>query len=127
MNQSVTLDKPEAQDLSGIASPKLRRWKFPNGFSYALISSLVVIPCVWQPRIHSVDLPSHTYNAWLTSLLEREPVPGIVIDSLWTNVLFDLTLSFVARITGFAAAETIVVAGTVLAFFFWACVALFGD
>ena len=118
MNEIIRLAAPEprTQTASGTVLPNGLPWKLFERWAFALISLLAVIPCLWQPRIHSVDLPSHTYNAWLVSLLEREPVHGLIIDFIWTNVLFDHLLSAVAHIIGFAAAETIVVAGAVLVF-----------
>ena len=89
----------------------------------AFLSLLIILPCIWQPRIHSLDLPSHTYNAWLASVLQRQPVEGVILTSPRTNIVFDMLLAGTAKITGFAAAETIAVVVAVL-IFFWGCFAL---
>lgn len=91
-----------------------------------LVSLLAILPCVWQPRIHSVDLASHTYNAWLTSVIQRTPVSGVVVNSTaQTNILFDLLLGAIGNTVGFAAAETITVVIAVLVFF-WGTFSLIG-
>ena len=36
----------------------------------------LLVPCFWQPRIQSVDLSSHIYNAWLASLIARNQAPA---------------------------------------------------
>jgi hypothetical protein len=112
--------------------------KYAQCLLIAGLSVLAIIPCIWQPHIHTLDLPSHTYNAWLAQVVQRQPVPGIIVDSPWTNVLFDLLLAGIAQVTGFLAAETIAAIVAVLVFFWgtfallaringsvnWACVPL---
>lgn len=91
------------------------------------ISSLVLVPCFWHPRIVACDLGSHVYNAWLAQLIRRGQAPGLWIAHQWTNVLFDLLLSFFGAIfglgTGLHAAERITVSACVL-IFFWGTFAL---
>ena len=40
------------------------------------ISALVIVPCLWQPRIEAGDLPSHVYNAWLGHLITTGRLPA---------------------------------------------------
>jgi hypothetical protein len=91
------------------------------------ISAVVVVPCFWHRRIEACDLGSHVYNAWLAQLIRRGQAPGLWIAHQWTNVLFDLLLSFFGAIFGlgtrFHAAEKIAVALCVL-IFFWGAFAL---
>lgn len=69
------------------------------------------------------DLGSHAYNAWLAQLIARGQVPGLTVAPIWTNIVFDFMLSCFGRIAGFAVAEKIAVAVSVL-IFFWGALAL---
>ncbi|HEX4075747.1 MAG TPA: hypothetical protein VHX49_10140 [Candidatus Acidoferrales bacterium] len=93
------------------------------------ISALVLIPCWWQRRIEASDLGSHVYNAWLAQLIRHGQAPGLWIAHQWTNVLFDLLLSFFGSIFGLAGnlhvAGKITVSLCVL-LFFWGAFALIG-
>jgi hypothetical protein len=118
-----------AEDVApGVSSPgailaggrRRPTWFWRSSFPaiIVLLCLIVIVPCVWQPRVHSLDLASHTYNAWLTSVIQRTPVSGIVASSTArTNILFDLLLGVIGKKTGFAAAETIAVVIAVLVFF----------
>ena len=86
----------------------------------ALISVLVLVPCFWQARIQAVDLASHLYNAWLSTLIGEGKAPGLAIVSQRTNVLFDLGLAGLMRTVGPWAAEHIAVSLAVLVFFWGA-------
>ena len=94
------------------------RWRL-----IVLISVLLLLPCFWHKRIEAGDLGSHTYNAWLSQLIERGEAPGVYITRQWNNVLLDLALARVADAVGFAAAEKTVVSACVLVFF-WGAFAL---
>lgn len=98
---------------------KDRIWFFVR---VVLISAALIVPCVWQQRIQAGDLSSHLYNAWLALLISEGGAPGLTIEPQNTNVLFDLALVGVWRVVGERAAERIVVAGTVLIFFWGAFV-----
>jgi hypothetical protein len=85
-----------------------------------LISASLLLPCFWHKRIEAGDLPSHTYNAWLSQLIARGQAPGLYIESRWDNVLSDIALAKLGALTGFVVAEHIVVALAVLIFFWGA-------
>jgi hypothetical protein len=91
------------------------------------ISAVVLVPCYWQRRIEASDLGSHVYNAWLAQLIRHGQAPGLWIAHQWTNVLFDLLLSFFGSIFGLAGplhvAEKVSVSLCVL-LFFWGAFAL---
>ena len=91
------------------------------------VSAIVLVPCWWQRRIEACDLGSHVYNAWLAQLIRRGEAPGLWLAHPWTNVLFDLLLSFFGSIFGLAGkfhiAEKITVSLCVL-IFFWGAFAL---
>ena len=74
------------------------------------ISALLLVPCFWHKRIEAGDIPSHTYNAWLSHLISQGQAPGLYIESRWDNVLSDITLAKLGPVTGFVVAEHIVVA-----------------
>jgi hypothetical protein len=62
-----------------------------------ILSALVVIPCLWHPRIEAGDLGSHVYNAWLVQLIERGQAPGLYLATKWNNVLFDLAIGWTSK------------------------------
>lgn len=97
--------------LAGVL-PFLRQYKV----RIALLSVLLVIPCLWHPRIEAGDLGSHVYNAWLAQLAEKGQAPGLYIVHRWNNVLFDVALLRTANLLGLAAAEKIAVSVCVLIF-----------
>jgi hypothetical protein len=109
---------PEVSALKSTLKFVQARWILIVGISVAM-----VIPCFWHARIEAGDLPSHTYNAWLVQLIEQGRAPGLWIASQWNNVLFDWSVTTVARVVGLHAAEKIVVAKGVL-LFFWSAFAL---
>jgi len=84
------------------------------------ISALVLVPCFWHRRIEAGDLPSHTYNAWLAHLIKKGQAPGLYIEWRWTNVLADIVLEKLGGVVGFIDAERVVVAMSVLLFFWGA-------
>jgi hypothetical protein len=83
----------------------------------AVISAVVIIPCFWHRYIEAGDLPSHTFNAWLASLVQQGRAPGLYLVPQWYNVLFDVLLLYSAKLFGFVAGPKIVVAISVLTFF----------
>jgi hypothetical protein len=96
--------------------PFLRQFKLRVLF----LSVVLVVPCVWHPRIEAGDLASHVYNVWLTQLIGKGQAPGLYIARQWHNVLFDLTLLRASNLVGLAAAQKIVVSVCVLVFFWGA-------
>jgi hypothetical protein len=82
-----------------------------------LLSALLASPCFWHRRVEAGDLASHVYNVWLAQLIEKGQAPGLYLSNQWSNVLFDVALSKVATLLGFAAAQRIVVSICVLIFF----------
>jgi hypothetical protein len=88
-----------------------------------VVSALVLIPCFWHRHIEAGDLGSHTYNAWLASLIEQGRVPGLYLAHQWNNIAVDYGLAFLGPRLGFTAAEKIVVSACVLTFF-WGAFAL---
>jgi hypothetical protein len=89
------------------------------------ISVALAVPCFWHKHIEAGDLPSHLYNAWLTTLIERGQAPGLYLARQWNNILFDTSLTRLGAALGFNAAEKIVVCATAL-IFFWGAFALIG-
>lgn len=88
-----------------------------------LVSAVLLGPCFWQPFIHGGDLPSHLYNAWLAILIKQGHAPGLWIARQWTNVAFDVALSWLLGTFGAGTAERIAVPAAVLVFF-WGAFAL---
>jgi hypothetical protein len=94
-----------------------------NAIAVTLLSALVLVPCFWHRRMEAGDLGSHTYNAWLAQLIQQRQAPGMCIVSRWNNVLADLALEKLGVVLGYIVAERIVVAISVLVFF-WGAFAL---
>src|SRR5450755_4338257 len=88
--------------------------------TYALVSLLIGIPCVWQPHIQACDLSSHLYNAWLVNQVSAGQLPGLYTVPQFTNVLFDHLLSFLMRHGSALIAEKVAVLLAVQVFF-WGC------
>ncbi|MGA9633313.1 MAG: hypothetical protein WBQ63_17950, partial [Candidatus Acidiferrales bacterium] len=118
-------EKLAAQNVGALAQSA----RFARHYSRRMltISALVLVPCWWQRRIEASDLGSHVYNAWLAQLIRHGQAPGLWIAHQWTNVLFDLILSFFGSIFGLAGplhlAEKVSVSLCVL-IFFWGAFAL---
>jgi hypothetical protein len=83
----------------------------------AVISAVVIVPCFWHRYIEAGDLPSHTFNAWLASLVQQGRAPGLYLARQWYNVLFDILLLYSAKLFGFVVGPKIVVAVSLLMFF----------
>jgi hypothetical protein len=83
---------------------------------YALVSALVLSPCIWQSRIQAGDLSSHVYNAWLAQLVQAGSPKGLTVAFQATNVLFDWMLGALLATVGAMAAQRIAVAVAVLIF-----------
>src|SRR5271165_5747054 len=88
--------------------------------TYAIVSLLIGIPCVWQPHIQAGDLSSHLYNAWLVNQVSAGLLPGLYIVPQFTNVFFDHLLSFLMKAGGAVFAEQAAVLLAVQVFF-WGC------
>ncbi|MDQ1406215.1 MAG: hypothetical protein QOG55_1844 [Acidobacteriaceae bacterium] len=82
-----------------------------------VISALLIVPCFWHRHIEAGDLPSHTFNAWLATLIQQGRAPGVYLAPQAYNILFDLLLLYSVKLFGFAAGPQIVVAILVLIFF----------
>ena len=82
-----------------------------------LISTLLLVPCVWLPQIESFDLCSHIYNAWLARLITEQRVPGLYMVHQSTNILFDIWLTLLMKQFGPVLAQRIAVGVSVLLFF----------
>ena len=87
------------------------------------VSAAVLIPCCWHRRIEAGDLASHVYNVWLAQLIQKGEAPGLYFSGQWNNILFDVTLLWLAKVFGFAAGQKIAVSVCVLTFF-WGVFAL---
>jgi MFS family permease len=106
------------QAESELVSQQRRRPRARKLWLAFAISILVLLPCVWHREIEAGDLGSHTYNAWLTLLIERGEAPGLYTVTQWNNILADIVLSWLGRLFGFLAAEKIVM-GLAVIIFFW--------
>src|SRR5215475_898163 len=82
-----------------------------------LISAALLVPCFWHKHVIACDLASHTYNAWLATLIERGQAPSLYIAHQWNNILFDIILLRLCKWFGFALGEKLAVSLLVLLFF----------
>ena len=117
MNQSSTINTGVDRTIvdSALLSPlrfARRRW-----LPLLLISVAVLVPCFWHVHIEAGDLGSHTYNAWLVQLIHQGQAPGLRVERIWQNVLFDWLLSGFGSLLGFSVGEKIAVCLAVLLVF----------
>ena len=98
------------------ASQEAPRFATKRSLPYVFVSLLALIPCFWLPRIEAGDLASHTYNAWLASLVQQGKAPGLWIAHQNNNILFDLVLLRLGTWAGFVTGEKIAVCLAVLVF-----------
>jgi hypothetical protein len=82
-----------------------------------LISIILIVPCYWHSHIEAGDLGSHMYNAWLVKLIHQGRAPGLWVENIWQNVLFDRVVSGFGSLFGFRLAERLAVSLAVLLFF----------
>jgi hypothetical protein len=75
---------------------------------------LVVAPVFWVGPVQSMDVPSHTYNAWLAQLIRQGELPGLWIEPMWTNSMFDRMLDVLLGWFSYATAEQAAMGVTVL-------------
>lgn len=99
------------EENATLAFLRRRRWLI------LAVSIAVLIPCFWHRRIEAGDLASHVYNAWLAQLIREGQATGLYFSGQWNNILFDVTLLWLAKAFGFAAAQKIAVSVCVLTFF----------
>ena len=85
---------------------------------YFLLSLLVILPCLWSPLVSSVDAQSHLYNAWLSTLVDRGQIQGLVSRPQTTNIVVDIFLSRIIVVGGVSLAERLV-SGLLILTFFW--------
>jgi hypothetical protein len=81
-----------------------------------LVSLLLLAPCNWQPHLEGGDPSAHIYNSWLARLIESGRAQGLETVHQTTNLLFDLILSGLFKVTGAEAAQRISVSLVVLTF-----------
>jgi hypothetical protein len=132
MHQTVRTRQTSAWRLRGAAHYDAERQSWFRkaalfACSHLLIvlfsSGTLLVPCFWQPRIQAGDLSSHLYNAWLATLIKQGHAPGLWIARQWTNISFDIALTWLLREWGGRVGEQVAVAATVL-IFFWGAFAL---
>jgi hypothetical protein len=109
---------PEGEKLNAEAqsSQMGERWFLRRLPWYVVVSVVALLPCFWLPRIEAGDLGSHSYNAWLTSLVVQGQAPGLWLAPQKNNILFDMLLLRLGSLVGFAAGEKIAVCLAVLIF-----------
>lgn len=91
--------------------------------AWVLVAVAVSVPCWWQVHIQSVDLSSHLYNAWLVNQTAAGGLPGLHVATEYTNVLFDMVLSFLLKHTGSVVATERIAVTAAVEVFFWGCFA----
>lgn len=85
-----------------------------------LISLALAVPCFWLPRLVAGDLGSHTYNVWLVELIRAGKAPGLWVETIYTNVLFDVWLERLVGLLGWDLGERVAVSTAMLTVFWGA-------
>ena len=80
-------------------------------------SIVAIVPCIWQKGVINGDLGSHLYNAWLAVGVEHGEYPGLYLEPVHTNVLFDILLTRLMSYFRHATAERLALSMSVLIFF----------
>src|SRR5262249_2845612 len=86
----------------------------------AIVSLLVLTPCLWQARMVAGDLSSHLYNAWLVPQVLAGKLPGLWIAPQHQNILVDVLLQHLLPVIGADAAARVALSLCVLVFFWGA-------
>src|SRR5262244_804509 len=117
--------QPSASLIDVSLSPLFIAYRFwrRNYLLVMFVSGALLVPCFWHKHVISCDLPSHTYNAWLATLIERGQAPSLYIARQWNNILFDIILVQLCKLLGFRFGEKLAVSLLVL-LFFWGSFAL---
>src|SRR5215468_4856985 len=117
--------QPSASLIDVSLSPLFIAYRFwrRNYLLVMFVSVALLVPCFWHKHVISCDLPSHTYNAWLATLIERGQAPSLYIAQQWNNILFDLILLKLSESFGFTLGEQFAASLLVL-LFFWGSFAL---
>ena len=83
---------------------------------YFALSVLLLLPVYWQPRLQAGDLASHMDNAWLPQLIETGRAQGMTMLRQTTNLLFDLMMNALFRVSNAEIAQRLSVSIAVLVF-----------
>ncbi|MGA8220501.1 MAG: hypothetical protein WB780_02525 [Candidatus Acidiferrales bacterium] len=124
--ESVDASLPLEVAAQPAAAPNFAHFWHEYWLRINIISALILVPCLWLPRIEAGDLRSHLYNAWLVQLIERGQAPGLFVVHQWNNVLFDLLLNGLGRVFSLHVAERLAVPFVVL-IFFWGAFSFIGS
>jgi hypothetical protein len=116
MTTAETHIEPHPQRMFGIGAAR----QLAAYFSAALAFT---VPCVWQQHIQANDLSSHLYNAWLANRAAAGDLKGIYVVSQYSNIFFDVLLSWLLKSFSVIVTERIAVILSVQ-IFFWGCFAL---
>lgn len=81
------------------------------------LSIAALVPCFWQRNVINGDLGSHLYNAWLAVGIERGDYPGLYLEPVHTNVLFDIVLQRLLHFFQPPTVERLALSMSVLVFF----------
>jgi len=114
--QLLTKDDTQSQANRGALSAALS-FTGSHPLQVILVSIVLLAPCHWHQHLEACDLASHTYNAWLASLVRQGQAPGLWLQRRWSNVLFDYALSGLSQLVGLRIAERLAVSAAVLVFF----------
>ena len=83
---------------------------------YFALSVLLLLPVYWQPRLQAGDLADHMDNAWLPQLIETGRAQGMTMLRQTTNLLFDLMMNALFRVSNAEIAQRLSVSIAVLVF-----------
>jgi len=81
-----------------------------------LAGALLLLPLFWVERVQSIDLASRSYNAWLAQLIRQGELPGLTLEPLLVNALFEHGFDLLLGLLTFPTAERVAMAATLLVF-----------
>src|ERR1700761_1670314 len=104
-------------ERTGSATLLAAGWLWRRWWAFLLCSAVLLVPCFWHRHIQACDLGSHLYNAWLSQAVASGSLPGLHLETKYTNVLVDLLLSNLFPHLGAQGTERVVTSLCVLIFF----------
>lgn len=81
-----------------------------------LAGALLLLPLFWVERTQSIDLASRSYNAWLAQLIRQGELPGLTLEPLLVNAVFEHAFDLLLGWLTFPMAERIAMGATLLVF-----------
>jgi hypothetical protein len=81
-----------------------------------LAGGLLLLPVFWVERVQTIDLASRSYNAWLAQLIRQGELPGLTLEPLLVNAVFEYAFDLLLGWLTFPMAERMSMGAMLLVF-----------